>query len=34
VRFSAAGVSWVWATGPECGTPAAGASRLVEVRVG
>jgi hypothetical protein len=34
VRFSAAGARWVWATGPECGAPAAGASRLVEVRVG
>jgi anti-sigma factor RsiW len=34
VRFSAGGQSWAWASGPECGTPAAEADRLFRVRVG
>jgi anti-sigma factor RsiW len=34
VHFSAGGQSWAWASGPACGTPVAGADRLLRVRVG
>jgi hypothetical protein len=34
VRFTAANGKWVWATGPRCGTPGAGAQRLAAVTVG
>jgi hypothetical protein len=34
VQFAAAGVSWAWASGPECGTPGAGADPVDRVRVG
>jgi hypothetical protein len=33
VRFSATNGSWVWAVGPECGTPGAGADELERVPV-
>ncbi|WP_433792800.1 hypothetical protein [Actinoplanes sp. CA-252034] len=33
VRFSAANGIWVWAVGPECGTPGAGADELKRVPV-
>ncbi|GAA3349827.1 hypothetical protein GCM10020358_73440 [Amorphoplanes nipponensis] len=35
VRFVAAGdATWVWASGPACGTPGVGADKLAAVRVG
>jgi hypothetical protein len=34
VRFSAPNGSWVWATGPDCGVPGAGAAKLGSVKVG
>jgi hypothetical protein len=34
VRFSAAGTQWAWASGPDCGTPGAGAAKLAAVKVG
>ncbi len=34
VRFVADGVTWAWATGPECGTPGRGADSLETLRVG
>ncbi|MFC4065997.1 hypothetical protein [Actinoplanes subglobosus] len=33
VRFSAANGTWVWAVGPECGTPGAGADELKRLPV-
>ena len=34
VRFTAANGTWVWASGPDCGAPGAGASRLDAAKVG
>jgi hypothetical protein len=34
VRFTAANGQWAWASGPDCGTPAAGAATLDKVPVG
>jgi hypothetical protein len=34
VKFDAAGGSWVWASGPACGTPGVGADKLASVKVG
>jgi hypothetical protein len=34
VKFDAAGGSWVWASGPACGTPGVGAAKLASVKVG
>jgi hypothetical protein len=34
VRFSAAGTSWAWATGPDCGAPGRGAQVRQRVQVG
>jgi hypothetical protein len=34
VRFTAAGKSWVWASGPACGTAGVGADKLGAVQVG
>jgi hypothetical protein len=34
VQFVAAGDSWVWASGPACGTPGVGADKLASVKVG
>jgi hypothetical protein len=34
VTFLAAGESWVWASGPECGTRGVGAATLASVKVG
>jgi hypothetical protein len=34
VRFVADGVTWAWATGPECGAPDRGADSLGTLRVG
>ncbi len=34
VEFTAAGGSWVWASGPACGTPGVGAAKLGSVKVG
>lgn len=34
VQFEAGGVTWAWASGPECGTPGAGADRVDAVEVG
>ena len=33
VRFTAANGRWAWASGPACGTPAAGAATLGKVPV-
>ena len=34
VEFSTAAGSWVWASGPACGTPGVGADKLASVKVG
>ena len=34
VKFTAAGSSWVWASGPACGAHGAGADKLAAVKVG
>lgn len=34
VQFAAGGVTWAWASGPDCGTPGAGADLVDRVRVG
>jgi hypothetical protein len=34
VRFTAAGSSWAWASGPACGAPGVGADKLAAVKVG
>jgi hypothetical protein len=34
VRFAAANGQWVWAAGPDCGLPGAGAAQLAAVKVG